>query len=41
MTDDKSIGITKVRVGAIAPRVIVVGDPARAKVASEMKKTVN
>jgi len=35
-TDDTSIGITKIRPGEIAPLVVVVGDPARAKAVAEM-----
>jgi len=34
--EDTAIGITKVSPGSIAPLVIVVGDPARAKAVSEM-----
>jgi len=34
--DDKAIGITKIKVGDIAPLVVVVGDPARAKLVSDL-----
>jgi len=38
MSEDENVGIMKLKRGSISPLVIVVGDPARAKLVSELMK---